>query len=286
METTANKKGLFLAAVTVAAAVAVGAFYFATKGDGEKAAEATVVKVAKPSKKAKRALQRPSARREARDRKAFEGSAEKSDLDISPEELATLTPELRKILEDLEAAVDAEDAKKVSKLAEQILVTQRRLGEDSVPPFVRAAAVEAIGNFLPGSLADLVGFMADSDPDVLQDVMDKFSEAIDDPDLGDRELSAILTSVAGVMTDDDAVDALLFAIETDMRNSVAVETYLKVWEIGSEQVKEKIVESIADFTGEDEVTTPEELKKWLNENPDDEDDDEMFSGNKDDGDDD
>ena len=132
------------------------------------------------------------------------------------------------------------------------------------------------------SLADLVGFMADSDPDVLQDVMDKFSEAIDDPDLGDRELSSILTSVSKVLNNEDAVEALFFAIESDMRHSVAVQTYLNVWENGSKEVQAKVLESISDFTGEDDISTPEQLKKWLEENPDDEDDEDFYAGAKDD----
>ena len=39
-----------------------------------------------------------------------------------------------------------------------------------------------------------------------------------------------------------------------------------------------------DFTGEDDITTPEQLDKWLKDNPDDEDDEEFY-GNADKGDD-
>ena len=31
-----------------------------------------------------------------------------------------------------------------------------------------------------------------------------------------------------------------------------------------------------DFTGEDDITTPEQLDAWLKENPDDEDDEEFY----------
>lgn len=207
---------------------------------------------------------------------------QKPTMQLTEDEEAMLTPEMRQILSELQDALDNDDAQAVSKLAERILVKQRKLGQDSVPPYVREKAVEAIGFFLPGSLADLVGFMADSDPDVLQDVMDKFSEAIDDPDLGDRELSAILSSVAEALNNEDAVDSLFLAIESDMRNSVAVETYLNVWKTGSDEVKAKIEESISDFTGEDGINTPEQLKQWLAENPDDPDDDDFYKGGSDD----
>ena len=208
--------------------------------------------------------------------------ADKPDMGLTMDEEANLSDEMKHILSELQDALDDNDAQKVSKLAERILVTQRKKGQDAVPPYVREKAVEAIGFFLPGSLADLVGFMADSDPDVLQDVMDKFSEAIDDPDLGDRELSSILTSVSKVLNNEDAVEALFFAIESDMRHSVAVQTYLNVWENGSKEVQAKVLESISDFTGEDDISTPEQLKKWLEENPDDEDDEDFYAGAKDD----
>ena len=188
---------------------------------------------------------------------------------------------MKKLIDTLQEALDNNDAKTVSKIAEQILVTQRKKGQDAVPPFVREKTVEAIGIFLPDSLADLVGFMADSDPDVLQDVMDRFSEAIDDPDLGDVELSAILSSVGKILDNEDAIDSLFLGIESDMRNSFAIKTYLDLWENGSKPVKDKIIESIADFTGEEDITTPEQLKEWLEQNPDDEDDEDFYGAPKD-----
>lgn len=203
---------------------------------------------------------------------------------LSDDEYNTLSTEMKRLIDTLQEALDNNDAKAVSKIAEQILVTQRKKGQDAVPPFVREKTVEAIGFFLPDSLADLVGFMADSDPDVLQDVMDRFSEAIDDPDLGDIELSAILSSVGKILDNEDAIDSLFFGIESDMRNSIAVKTYLDLWENGSQPVKDKILESVADFTGEDDITTPEKLKEWLEQNPDDEDDDDFYGATKDDGD--
>ena len=65
-------------------------------------------------------------------------------------------------------------------------------------------------------------------------------------------------------------------LEIDMRNSVAVDTYKEIFKTGSPQIKERLVESMQDFTGEDDITTPEQLDAWLKENPDDEDDEEFY----------
>lgn len=261
-------------AVLVAAATGAAIWLGGSKG-GEEPAKKTFS--AKKKTPAKAATAKRSAVRASRI-KSFSNAAAKPDIKLADEEYDSLSDEMKKLIDSLQDALDREDRKSVSKLTEQILVTQRKNGVDAVPPYVRAKAVEAISWFLPETLADLIAFMADSDPEVLEDVMDKFSEAIDDPDLGDRELSSILKSVAKVINDEDAIESLLLSVESDMRNSVAVDTYLELWETGTDAVKAKIAESVVDFTGEDEIDSPDKLKEWLKENPDDEDDEEFYAG--------
>lgn len=207
-----------------------------------------------------------------------QSAREKPNLSLTENEEAKLSAEMKKVLADLRRAVDQENRKAVSKLAEQILVKMRKNGDDAVPPFVRSKAVEAIGFFLPDSLADLAGFMADSDPEVLEEAMAQFELAIDDPDLGDRELSSILKSFSKALTDPDAIDSFFMGIESDMRNSVAVETYKYVAENGSDAIKSRIWESVEDFTGEDYIKSVKDLDDWLSQNPDDPDDDEFYGG--------
>ena len=277
-------KNLMIALLGIVVAISAAGLYVVFRPDATTNTTENMKKVVVKQKKGK-AKNKTLARNAQRIRvqKINQSlGADKPDMGLTMDEEANLSDEMKQILSELQDALDDNDAQKVSKLAERILVTQRKKGQDAVPPYVREKAVEAIGFFRPGSLADLVGFMADSDPDVLQDVMDKFSEAIDDPDLGDRELSSILTSVSKVLNNEDAVEALFFAIESDMRHSVAVQTYLNVWENGSKEVQAKVLESISDFTGEDDISTPEQLKKWLEENPDDEDDEDFYAGAKDD----
>ena len=274
-------KNLMIALLGIVVAVSAAGLYMVFSDPVAQKTEEKPTRVVRKGKPSSKKVPAKVAARRARAQKINQSlGADKPDMGLTLDEEANLSDEMKQILAELQDALDDNDAQKVSKLAERILVTQRKKGQDAVPPYVREKAVEAIGFFLPGSLADLVGFMADSDPDVLQDVMDKFSEAIDDPDLGDRELSSILTSVAKVLNNEDAVEALFFAIESDMRHSVAVQTYLDVWENRSKEVQAKVLESISDFTGEDDITTPEQLKKWLEENPDDEDDEDFYAGAK------
>ncbi len=287
MSTISDNKPLVFAAIGVVVLVIVAAVFVYVIPEKTVEAPSKTVTVKHVKKELPVAKKRATRLPKSQKVKQTSEQTDKPNLELTADEESLLTDEMKAIMAELQDALDDDDGQRVSKIAEKILITQRKLGQDAVPPVVREKAVEALGFFLPGSLADLVGFMADSDPDVLQDVMDKFEEAIDDADLGDRDLAGILTTVAKILTNEDAIDALFFAIETDMRNSIAVETYLDILANGTEEVKAKVWESIQDFTNEDEISTPEDLQKWLDENPDDEDDEEFFSGkDTDDGDDD
>lgn len=211
---------------------------------------------------------------------------EKPNLLEDLDDEAKLTAAELALLNELQEGVDRESFRDVVKTVEKIQKMIREKGFDGVPVALRAEAVEALGWFTPDSLAELLGFMADTDPDVLDDVMTKFEDAIDDAELGDRALSEILKSVAKVLDNEEALDALFMGIESDMRNSVAVATYKEILKTGSDAAKSRVWESIEDFTGEDDIKTVEQLDEWLKENPDDEDDEDFFGPDKEEPDDD
>lgn len=200
--------------------------------------------------------------------------------DMKDDDEKALSDAQRALLNELQEALDDESLRRVAKIVKNIQDEYRKGGDAAVPPYMREQAVEALSWFLPDSLAELIGFMADSNPEVLEDVMKNFTEGIDDAELSDRELADIFKKIAPLIQDDDAIDAILMGLENDMRNSVAVETYKEIFRTGSEAIKERLIESMQDFTGEDDITTPEQLDAWLKENPDDE-DDESFYGKAD-----
>ena len=197
-----------------------------------------------------------------------------------PSEEDKLTAAQQAVIDELQEALDDESFRRVARIVKSIQDQYHKGGDAAVPPIMREQAVEALSWFLPDSLAELIGFMADSNPEVLDDVMKNFTEGIDDAELGDRELANIFKQIAPVIKDDDAIDAILMGLENDMRNSVAVDTYKDLFVNGSDEIKQRLVESMQDFTGEDDITTPEQLDKWLKDNPDDEDDEEFY-GNAD-----
>lgn len=274
----ANIKGIVVA-VVIGALVAggIGVYFLsgggAEKGDGKALVAKKVIKFRNAGKSSKRTSIRV---------KDKEGEEKPNMFRLHEDEEESLTPEMKQLLADLQAELDADNGKGVAKLAEKVLVEMRKNGAN-VPPFVRSKAVEALGWFLPDTISDLMAFLADSDPDVLQDALTQFDSALDDPSLGDRELAEIVKICSKVIKDDDALDSMFMAIESSMRNSVAISTYKYIMENGTPEAKARINSSIEDFTGEEGIQTKEGLDEWYNQegNQDDEDDEDFYAGTKD-----
>lgn len=274
----ANIKGIVVA-VVIGALVAggIGVYFLsgggAEKGDGKALVAKKVIKFRNAGKSSKRTSIRV---------KDKEGEEKPNMFRLHEDEEEGLTPEMKQLLADLQAELDADNGKGVAKLAEKVLVEMRKNGAN-VPPFVRSKAVEALGWFLPDTISDLMAFLADSDPDVLQDALTQFDSALDDPSLGDRELAEIVKICSKAIKDDDALDSMFMAIESSMRNSVAISTYKYIMENGTPEAKARINSSIEDFTGEEGIQTKEGLDEWYNQegNQDDEDDEDFYAGTKD-----
>lgn len=229
-------------------------------------------KVAKGFKIANRNTTRPGTSTEAAD----------DDVD---ENGVKLTAEMREILAAIQDCLDLDDRKALSKVCERIANIQRERGEGSVPASVRAKAVEAVGQFLPASLAELVGFMADSDPEVVDSVFDQLDTLLNDTTIGDRELAGMLVAISKVLTNEDAVDSLAMAVDMNMRNSVKVDTCIQILNSGNDVVVTRIKETIADILEVEVEELPngnealkQKLNEWLEGNPDDEDDEDFYSG--------
>ncbi|MBO4710271.1 MAG: hypothetical protein J5727_10930 [Kiritimatiellae bacterium] len=207
------------------------------------------------------------------------------DDDAVDENGVKLTREMRLILAELQDCMDREDRKSLSKLCEKIAKIQRERGYDAVPVSIRAKAVEALGLFLPATLADLVGFLADSDPEVVDSAFEQLDTLLNDTTIGDRELAGMLVAMSKVLTNEDAVDSLAMAVDMNMRNSVKVSTCKQIIDSGNDVVVARIKETIADMLEVDVNRLPSSkevlkarLTEWLENNPDGEDDEDFYSG--------
>ncbi len=267
----------------VAAGLGALSMFFIDKGHEPKpAAEAIVVKKAqeKPAKSANLA----AARKRLESRKPVpiggdEAARQKPTFAVEDEEELNLTEEQRKLIEEIRKALDMEDKKTVVRLVQRMQASDE--WPDGIPKSIRMAAIEALGWFGVSCLPEIAGFLADADAEVLQTAVEKYEEALSDFDLSDRERSLILIQAAKVITDADAMDSMLFELN-NMRHSVAVETIKELMVSGSDATKSVLPDNIEFYTGEEEITTAEQLDEWLKENPDDEDDEEFYGGSSDD----
>ena len=196
-----------------------------------------------------------------------------------------LSPEMKRLMDEIQLGLDTEDRKSLTKACEKIAKIQQERGRDAVPASVRAKAVEAIGLFLPASLAELVDFMADSDPEVVESVFDQLDNLLNDTTIGDKELSGMLVAMSKVLSDEDSIDSMAMAIDCNMRNSVKVATYCKIIETGTPEVVTRMKESIAEMMEVEVSDLPSnpkvlenQLNEWLEENPDGEDDADFYKG--------
>ena len=195
---------------------------------------------------------------------------------------ADLSDVQRSVLEEIQAALDADDLKALRKAISRFTasVGNRGLGGyANVPRAIRSAAVQALGWFGKDSVVDLVDFMADSDEEISNDAFDQFEFALEDIDLGDRDRADIVKTITKALTDEDRIDTLLFNLN-DMRNSVKVETAVAILTDGTDMAKSVLKDQLGLFFDEG-VETIDDIQKWYAENPDDPDDDDFYGGSKD-----
>ena len=196
----------------------------------------------------------------------------------SSDEEKGFTVEQRALWRSIQDAMDNDDWRAVAKTAEKVASIIARKGYSAVPPSIRAKLVEALGFFGAKTVPELVSMLGDPDPEIADDAMNYIDSVLNDTTLGDRELSEIIKVISKGVTSEDSIDSILMSVETSMRHSVAVDTYISILQNGSEAIKSRAMQSIADFTDDESVTTLDKLREWLENNPDDEDDEELYKG--------
>ncbi len=287
-----TQRNIIISALLVAIVVAAGALYMYLPA--EKAPEPKPSSE-KPHRKAPQKKHKPNAKPNRNNKKQRPRanpavltnrlSSARSQAQEEDEE-KNLSAEMKNLLAEIQSCLDNNDRKALTKVCDKIAKIRREKGEEAVPAIVRERAVEAIGHFLPASLAELLAFMADTNAEIAQAAADKFEdEVLNDTTIGDRELSDILVSMAKVINNEDTIDSMMMSIDGNMRNSVKVSTCNQLLESATDAVAKQLRETIADILEveveelpADNKTLQDKLNEWLKENPDDEDDEDFYKG--------
>lgn len=197
---------------------------------------------------------------------------------LDDEEEKELTDLARKVLASLQAALDAEDFEQIRQILEMARSAPKgSLGKSvqGMPVVLRKKMIEALSWFGAQALPEMVEYLADENPDVAQMALDQFVMALSDVTLGDRARASIVVMASSVLTDPDALGQIFIEI-SNMRNSVAANTIFSICESGTPQAKAMMPETITFITGEENIETVEALEKWVEKNPDNADDEDLY----------
>ena len=104
--------------------------------------------------------------------------------------------------------------------------------------------------------------------------IEQYQTALEDPKFGDYDRAELIKAAAQAMHDRDALDTIFTSI-SDMRNSLIAETVIDVMKNGTDVAKDLMKEQLEFYT-ESDIETPEDVQRWLLENPDDPEDDEFY----------
>lgn len=266
--------------VLAALTVMLGAAYFIFI---DETSEKNVAPVVRKVKKTKRAVRMPKRTRIVTSVSRAQQISEKpSMLELDDDEEAKLNEFSKRLLAELQEALDAEDFNKVKKLVEKLLETppDPKFGAEGVASLLRRKAVEAMGWFGARGLPELVGLLADADNEISEAAFDQFTLALEDISLSDYDRADIVAMAARVLSDSDNLETLFMEIN-NMRHSVGVKLLTDIWMNGTESAKGLLKEQIEFFTGEDNIASIEDLNKWLEENPDGPDDEDLYGSDED-----
>ncbi len=176
-------------------------------------------------------------------------------------DLSHLTLEQRTTLSKIRSALDDDDFKAVRALAQK--VQSSKDWPDKIPIELRKELLNALSWFGIKALPEITGFLADADADVLEEAVSAYEDVIREAN-GDRELQQAVLAASRAINDADAMESILSELN-NMRNSVAVETIKQIMATGTEAAKNALPEAIEFFTGQEGITTPEQLDAWYND---------------------
>jgi hypothetical protein len=200
---------------------------------------------------------------------------EKPAFYIEEKEESKLTKGQLELLCAIRLALDDNDEKKVLQLVRKF--QRSKEWPDGIPKPIKMAAIEALGWFGSSCIPEIAGFLSDGDQEVVKTAIEKYEEALADFELSDRERSFILVEAAKVINDADAMDSMLFELN-NMRNSVKVDTIKKLLATARDATQSVLPDNIEFAIGEEWLGSSEKLDEWLEKNPDDEFDEEFYSG--------
>ena len=197
--------------------------------------------------------------------------------------------ELRRILDDLQAALDGNDWRAAVRIVQKMQDSAE--WPDGIPSSLHNVAIDTLKWFGARAAPELVGYLGSADAEVVESATDAMLEALSDFSLSDRERSALLLGYTKVITDADTLDMMMAEMH-DMRPTVRAETALGIYESGNKTAVKVLEDGLPLYFSEAdgyEVADREGVERYLEdanrayaEDPEQAaDDEELYGGDKD-----
>ena len=203
----------------------------------------------------------------------------KPDFKLDSDEEAKLTELQKKLLADIIAACDENDANRLIKIVQKMQASSE--WPDGIPQAIKEAAIDALKWFGAECLPELVGFLGESTQEAIEAVADAFEDAIFDAD-GDRQIAKILRTASITITDFDSIESIMMHI-SELRPSEQAAYIKYVLQNGTPAAKAAVQEEAKFIIDTETDVTEAMVDKWISnpENQDDEDAEEMYGPSRD-----
>ena len=183
--------------------------------------------------------------------------------DAMEDEEVKMTPAYKALLDEVRAAIDTEDRKRLIKVVQQMQDADE--WPDGLPTSLNMAAVEALRWFGASVAPELVGYLGSSNSDIVESATEAMMDALSDFSLSDAERSSLLLGFVKVVGDADTLDSMIMELD-NMRPTVRAKTGMAIFESGNKAASDALLENM-DFLYCDmddlEVSRPEDLKAYL-----------------------
>ena len=280
------------AGAVIAVIVALGYILFGRGGASERSDEDVTLRSSRRIASAERQADRKARADRIRDRRRAKAEKVKErPAPVKPDFLADLeadrkmTAEMKKLFLDLQAALDLDNAKRVYALVHKLQLMDE--WPDGIPRAVKLKALQALSWFGAAGMAEAVGFLADSDPEVRQVTQEEFERMLSDSwELGDVKLAEVIKTASKFIHDRDALDAFYYELN-NMRPTIKAETALAICDSGNPDAVAALEDSLEFVfdTADVEVRTREDIELYrenalrdYEENPEKVQEDEDFYG--------
>lgn len=197
----------------------------------------------------------------------FELPSETTSVSVEPREAESENAMVSTVIRELNELVDAGKLADLIALAHRITNSPQSLFGEACAPFaVKRALLSALSNFGSAGAIEMVGFLADADPAVVDAASTLLQQTMKSARMSDREIAALVVAASLVVHDVEVLQPYMLDIAV-MRPTVALNVCQTISETGTVEAQGMVSKVIYNYAGMEGISTVEELQEWVESSP-------------------